>query len=65
MHTIKVFLRHLLPIGLVIGGALLLSLRITSLSIIFGLPIISIGLLILFDEIGRRKDFQRDKLEKS
>ena len=51
MHTVKLFLRRLLPIGLVIGGVLLLSFRIASLSIIFALPIITLGVVIILDKL--------------
>ena len=57
-EVIKLVFRGLLPIFLMIGGMLLLFLRISGWSIILGLPMLIMGTVFLiytYDEVVQRR----------
>ena len=58
---IKLIFRGLLPVVLLLSGIVLLSLRIAGWSIIFGLPMVVIGVVFLiytYDEVVSKKTVQ-------
>lgn len=57
-EIVKIILKGLIPIILLLGGLILLALRISGWSLIFGLPLTVFGsvfLIYTYDEMVRKK----------
>lgn len=55
---VRIFLRVIVAVGLLVGGLILLAMRLPGWSIIFGLPMIIFGsvfIIYTYDEVLSRK----------